>query len=105
MSAFAGAIDTLFADPNMAVDAVFQESGVGPGRVIRVIRKAPDAVSEFGQARISQPTTLLDIRASEVPAPKAGDRVNIGPEFYVVQGVPQRDRHRLIWTVDTRPSP
>lgn len=105
MTAFARAIDALFANSSMAVDAIWQQSGVGPGIGIRVIRRAPDAMQDFGQARISQPTTLLDIRASQVPAPKAGDRVSIGSEFYVVQGVPQRDRDRLIWTVDTRPSP
>jgi hypothetical protein len=105
MTAFAAAIDILFTDVNMSVAAVWQADGVGPGVPVRVIRQSPDDVQEFGQARISQPTTVLDVRASEVAAPKAGDRVVIGSEAYLVQGVPQRDRDRLIWSVDTRPAP
>ena len=89
----------------MAVDAIWQSSGAGPGTAVRVIRKSPDDIRDFGQARISSSTTVMDVRVSDLPNPCCGDRVSIGTEAWQVQGTPQRDREQLVWTVDLRPSP
>ena len=105
MSVFSAAVDLIFADQNMAADALWQSGGSGPGTCVRVIRKAPDDIRDFGSARISSDTTMIDVRVSEIPTPKAGDRIMIGSEAYLVQGTPQRDRERLVWSVDTRPVP
>lgn len=104
MSAFAAAVDVIFADPNMAADALWLFGGVPPGQPIRVIRKSPDAISDFGAARISQATTVIDVRVSDIPAPQQDDRVMIGDDFFIVQGTPQRDLRRLIWSVNLRPA-
>lgn len=45
MNAFAAAIDLLFEDPNMAVDALYRAGGAGSGTPVRVIRKAPDQLA------------------------------------------------------------
>jgi hypothetical protein len=102
MTAFSAAIDAIFADPNMAADALFYATGVAPAVTVRVIRKAPDDIREFGQSRISQPTTTIDVRVSEIPTMTEAARFQIAGAMHQVQGVPQRDRLQLVWTVDLR---
>ena len=102
MNAFATAIDRIFADANMAVDATWFVGGVGPGVAVLVIRKSPDEITPFGAARILSETTLLDVRVADMPNPAPGDLIRIGLEDFLVQGEPKLDRERLIWTLNTR---
>jgi hypothetical protein len=102
MTAFAGLVDRLFADPNLVRDAVYQPAEGQPIGV-RVIARRADAVTEFGAARLWSETTRLDLRVAEVAEPRPGDRIVIDREAFVVQGEPVRDRDRLVWTLDTRP--
>ena len=104
MNAFATAMNVIFADANMAVDAIWFAGGTGPGFAIRVIRKSPDEVTPFGAARILSETTMLDARVADMPTPAAGDLIRIGPEDFILQGEPKLDRERLIWTLNTRPA-
>jgi hypothetical protein len=103
MSAFASAIDALFADPNIARDAIYTPAAGIPFPV-RVIARRGDLVSEFAERRVAAATVVLDLRLSEVPDPRAGDRIELGGEVLAVQGAPIRDSERLIWTLDTRPA-
>lgn len=103
MNAFSAAIDAIFADPNMAADALWLQGGASPGVPVRVVFRAPDEVTEFGAARIQQATTTIDVRVSDVTKPTVSDRFSIGGEFFTVQGTPRRDVRRLMWTVDLRP--
>ena len=103
MNAFTTAINVIFADRNMAVDATWFAGGTGPGVTIRVIRKSPDEDTPFGAGRILSETTVLEVRVAEVPSPASGDMIRIGSEDFLVQGEPKRDRERLIWTLNTRP--
>ena len=103
MSAFAAAVDTLFADPNIGRDAVSIADGGAPVLVRAVARRA-DAVTEFGDARLWSETTRIDLRVSEVANPRPGDRIEIDGEAFLVQGEPLRDRERLVWTVELRPA-
>ena len=102
MNAFASAMNVIFADPNMAVDATWFAGGTGPGVAIRVIRKSPDEVTPFGAARILSETTQLDARVTDMPTPSPGDLLRIGLEDFILQGEPKLDRERLIWTLNTR---
>ena len=102
MNAFATAIDRIFADANMAVDALWFAGGTGPGVAVRVIRKSPDEITPFGAARILSDTTLLEARVADMPTPASGDLIRIGPEDLLVQGEPKLDRERLIWTLNMR---
>ena len=104
MNAFATAMNVIFADRNMAVDALWLAGGVGPGVAVRVIRKSPDEVTPFGAGRILSETTQLDVRVAEMPTPAPGDLIRIGAEDFLVQGEPKADRERLIWTLNTRPA-
>ena len=102
MNAFASAIDRIFADANMAVDAMWFAGGTGPGVAVRVIRKSPDEITPFGAARILSETTVLDARVADMATPAPGDPIRIGAEDFLVQGEPKLDRERLIWTLNMR---
>jgi hypothetical protein len=102
MTAFAGLVDRLFADPNLGRDAVYEPAG-GEPVAVRVVARRADAVTEFGDARLWSETTRLDLRVSEVADPRPGDRIIIDGEAFVVQGEPVRDRERLVWTLEVRP--
>ena len=102
MNAFATAMNAIFADANMAVDALWFAGAIGPGVTVRVIRKSPDEITPFGAARILSETTQLDARVVDMPIPAPGDLIRIGPEDFILQGEPKLDRERLIWTLNTR---
>jgi hypothetical protein len=104
MTAFGAAIDLLFADPHLAVDAIWTPVA-GPSVAVRVIRSAPDLETRFGDARVIGATTMLDVRVSEMAAPAKGDVIRIDGVDHQVQGTPRRDAERLIWTVEARPLP
>ena len=102
MNAFATALDPIFANANMAVNALWFAGGTGPGVAVRVIRKSPDEITSFGAGRILSETTLLDARVADLPTPAPGDLVRIGLEDFLLQGEPKLDRERLIWTLNMR---
>ncbi|MEL6576367.1 MAG: hypothetical protein AAFQ81_10800 [Pseudomonadota bacterium] len=103
MSAVAVALDALFADGNIARDAVYIADGGAPVLVRAVARRA-DAISDFGDARLWSETTRIDLRVAEVANPRPGDRIEIDGDAFLIQGEPARDRERLVWTVDLRPA-
>ncbi|WP_375572645.1 hypothetical protein ABWH93_06325 [Seohaeicola saemankumensis] len=103
MTAFAAAVDLLFADPNLSTPALYQQSGIGAERGVRVMRRNPDRFVEFGAARLVSDSVVLDVRVSDCPELAAGDRFEIGGEIFVVQGASQRDRERLVWTLELLP--
>ena len=85
-------------------------TGVAAGVGFRLERAAfdevfeADATADFGEARLWSETTRFDLRMSEVPSPRPGDRLVLDGETFVVQGEPVRDRERLVWTLDVRPA-
>jgi len=103
ISAFASALDALFADPNIGRDAVYIADG-GTPRLVRVVARRADAVTDFGDARLWSETTRIDLLVAEVANPRPGDRIEIEGEAFLIQGEPVRDRERLVWTVDLRPA-
>ena len=103
MSAFAVAVEMLFADPNLGVEAIYTSDGGSP-RLIRVVTRSADDVTSFGGARLWSETTRLDLRVAEVPTPRPGDRIEVDGEGFLIQGEPVRDTERLVWTVDLRPA-
>jgi len=101
-SVFASAMDALFADPNIGVEAIYTSDGGAPV-LVRVVARRADAVTDFGDARLWSETTRIDLRVAEVPSPRPGDRIEIDGDAFIIQGEPVRDRERLVWTVDLRP--
>jgi hypothetical protein len=103
MSAFADAVDALFADPNLGTDAVYRADGADPGIPVRVIVRQPDRIGDFGETRIATATLVIDVRVSEIGAPAEGGMIERNGTIYVIQGEPIRDAERLIWTLEARP--
>lgn len=102
MTAFAFATDMMFADPNMAVDAVYRGGGAGAGIPCRVILSAPDAVAEFNAGRFVVDTVIVAVRTAQVPALAIGDTFVTGSETLQLFGEPQRDALRLVWKAQAR---
>ena len=103
MSVFAAAIDALFADPSLGMDAVYRPGGTDPGVTVRVIVRQPDRIGTFGETRIAAETTMFDIRVLEIAALTEGDTIEVDGTVYVIQGEPIRDGERLVWMVEARP--
>jgi hypothetical protein len=103
MTIFFTAINDIFADPNVARDAVWRPGGTGDGIPVRAIARCPDREVEFGDVAVHMATAVFEVRISEVPNPVEGDTIALGSETFVVQGEPVRDAERLVWTLDTRP--
>ena len=103
MTAFAGLVDRLFADPNLGREASYQPAEGEPVSV-RVIARRVDAVTDFGGGRLWSETTRFDLRVAQVANPRPGDRIVVAGEAFVVQGEPVRDRERLVWTLEVRPT-
>ena len=104
MTAIAQALDVLFADPNLARDALYRPGDAGPGALVRIVARLADRVGSFGETRIATDTALFDLRVAEVVAPQAGDSLEVDSFRYLIQGEPLRDAERLIWTVEARPA-
>ena len=102
MTAFAAALDALFADANIGRDAVYIADGGAPV-LVRVVMRRADDITGFGEARLWSETVRLDLRVAEVANPRPGDRIEIDGEAFLIQGEPVRDREQLVWTVDLRP--
>ncbi len=96
MNAFAAATAALFADPNLGEHALWLASGVGPGFAVRVIRRRPDAVVEFGASRALMATVLIDLRRTEAAAIDEGDLVVIGADTFKIIGSPASDPMGLV---------
>jgi hypothetical protein len=102
MSIFAEAIDDLFADPNLARDAVWRAGGTGAPVTVRIVLRQPDRIGGFGETRLIAATTVIEVRTAEVPELAEGDVFGIEGETFVVQGEPVRDGERLVWTAELR---
>ena len=104
MTVFAAAMDRIYANPSLAVAALWISALTSEELTIRVIRRAPDRINEFGATRLMSDTMVLDVRVSDLADPRPGDLIVIGTESFTIQGEPVRDSDRLIWTLDLRPS-
>ena len=96
IDAFTSAIDALFADPNIGEDALWKAGGVGAGVAVRIIRKSPDRMAEFGDSRAVLPTVGIDIRRSQAATITDGDLIVIGAETFKIIGEPMGDALGLV---------
>jgi len=103
MTAFALALDLLFADRKLAQEA-WHRDGEGQFTRVRIIMRRNDDVTAFGAARLVSATMRFDVRVSELPAPRPDEQILFGDETFLIQGEPIRDRERLIWTIEATPA-
>ena len=90
MTAFAAAVDMLFADPNISVE-IWHLDGEGQFTRARGILRRPDEITEFGSARILSYTTRIDVRVADIPDPRPQEQILIGEETFLIRGEPRRD--------------
>lgn len=102
MSAFSAAINAIYRDPNMAVDAEYRAGGADPAIAIRVIRSSPDVVSDWQRASFVQASNIFDVRRSDVSAPDVGDTITVDGDVFSVREEPQLDPERLVWKLGMR---
>ena len=104
MTVFTAAMDRIYSNPSMAVAALWISGTSSEEISIHVIRRAPDRITEFGAGRFVSDTMMVDVRLFDLPDPRSGDLIVIGADSFTIQGEPLRDRERLIWALDLRPS-
>lgn len=100
--AFGAAIDAMFRDRHMASDALYRAGGAGDGDPVRVIKRAPDRITNFSDGRYVSDSVLIDVRLSQVSALAPGDTFEISGVIYEVRGEPVRDSERLVWAAEAR---
>ena len=103
MQAVSAALDLLFADPNLALDA-WHRDVAGQFSKLRIIPRRADSVTEFGAARLWSETFRFDVRVSDLPNPRPQEQIQVGDETFLIQGEPVRDRDRLLWTIEAAPA-
>lgn len=103
MTAFDAAVTVMFADMNMSVTATYEPAG-GDAFSLRVMRQAPVGEYGFDDTRISSESVSFLVRRADVAQPASGDRIVCDGQARIVQGVPELDAERLVWTIDTRPA-
>lgn len=96
MTVFAGAVDVLFADPNLSLAATFTPQ-VGTAKTVRVIWGKPDEVWHGLQTGTVAPERIADVRVSDITAPAEGDSLAIAGTTYTIDGVPRKDTEGLVW--------
>ena len=103
MSVFDLAMNALFNDPNLGVDAVWRAGGAGDGLPVRIILKRPQEIVGYRDSRFELPATLVDVRLSEV-TPAKGDTVTIGagPALEII-GLADIDSGGLVRTCEAAP--
>lgn len=96
---FVYALEAIFADPNIAEDAVWTSDGVG-GTPVRVVRKQLAGITEFGSSRAVLPAILIEVRRSEAPDITEGDLIEIGQQTFRVIAPPLADSFGLVLTCE-----
>jgi hypothetical protein len=97
------AICALFDDPNVALDALYQAGGAGPGVTVRVMRVQPnDMISSLAGLNVVSTGTVLAVHKSQIAAPKSGDKFTLSDtgEIRTVQAAPKYEQAAGIWNCD-----
>lgn len=100
--AFALAAAAMFADRNIAREAVFRAGGSGPDTPVRIILRRPDQVTGFGDGRYVTGALEVKVPATSVPQLVQGDVFETSDGVFEVRGAPRLDAHGLIWTGEAR---
>jgi len=87
---FDTAIDTLFDDDNLAVDATYTPAAGGPVSVRVIIQEGVDLVS-VGASDLADRRTVIGIRKSDIAAPVKDDTLLVGVTTYTVDVIVDDD--------------
>ena len=103
MTVFAAAADALFADPNMAQDAVYTPDAGAPV-TLRVVFKKPDLRINPSTAGLHMSAVQVQIKEIDLPeGAYTGDKISIGSDLYIVRDI-KHDAFRLVASIDLDPA-
>ena len=66
----------------------------------------PDALVQFSQTAVIAGARLLEVRATEVPAPAKGDTLTVGGDVLTIIATPRHpdgDHDRALWLLECAP--
>jgi hypothetical protein len=98
VTVFAAAAATLAADPNLGADADYRHGGIGPARLLRVVRSSPDRVASAFDTPLLQATDVLTVPVASITDPQAGDTFVVEGDLLTVQHA-ERDSAGAAWRV------
>jgi hypothetical protein len=101
VSAFAAALATLLADPNLGLDAIHRAQGTGAEVPLRVVRSAPDRLAGAFGTTIVQATDVLAVAIAALPLVEAGDTFALCGDLLTVQHA-ERDAAGVAWRIHCR---
>jgi len=106
MSVFALAVDAMFDDPNLGIDAIWRAGGAEEGLPVRIRYRSPEGIVGLQGNQFDLNAMLLDIRLSEVAEPAEGDVVDVLDEDGAVKetvqvtGLAGIDARKLVRTCE-----
>jgi hypothetical protein len=92
-------LEAIFVDPNIGEDAIWRPGGLG-GTPVRVVRRQPARIAEFGSSRAIMSGVLIEIRRSEAPGIAENDFIEIGTQTFRVIAPPLVDSLGLVITCE-----
>ncbi len=98
MTAFAAAVATLAADPNLGTAADYRRGGIGPATSLRVVRSSPDRIASAFDTPLLQATDVLTVPVASITDPQAGDTFEVEGDLLTVQHA-ERDAAGAAWRV------
>lgn len=103
MMSFAAAVDAIYANDTIAMNAVYTPAGGGESISVRVIKSSPDQALEFNSGQFVSDSFFIDVRVSEVEEPQRDDTFTLeSGETVVVISDARRDTQRLVWKAEVR---
>ena len=96
------AVDDIFTDPLLASAATWHPAGGADGVAVRAFRRAPDQINEWNGARLVVGSVLLEVRTSDAPTLREGDRIEIGAEMLEIIAEPRRSTDGTVFEVEAK---
>ena len=107
MTAFAAAIDSIFADANFGRDAIYHVAGGGTTLSIRVVPLSdpPELAGGIAIAVMTNDGRSFLVRRGDFGAvdPRTGDTLEVGDETWRVRTARQRSPLADLWVLDCQP--
>jgi hypothetical protein len=108
MTAFAGAIDAIFADANFGRDGTYHVADGGTTLSIRVVplTDPPELAGGMVIAAMTNEGRSFLVRRVDYAAvdPRTGDTLEVGDETWRVRAARQRSPLADLWALDCQPA-
>lgn len=100
-NAFDLAVNAIFKDSNLTISAIYKSAN-NDDLPIRVIKSTSRDDPDFGDTQLIDAKTYIDVKKSDVSAPKVGDLIVIDGEIHEIYASPKIDGLSLVWSCEVR---